>query len=255
MHQAARSPFPPPQAAQRRPLNRSLAWPSTRGHRCLAAFSCHQVYLLIRLPIRLLAPLLALWLAAPALAATPGEAAGPQRLQAVTPAKPGLRHSYRELRWEELQPRDWDPAASFKKLDLSKLKDSDPRAIAALQELRSAWDRAPVRKEIDGWQVRIAGYVIPLERRGERVSELLLVPYFGACIHSPPPPANQTIHVVLNKPQAGIQTMDTFWINGQLSVDRGDSGLGVYAYRIRAERLDPFAIPRAQGTGQTASGR
>ena len=68
---------------------------------------------------------------APALAATPSEAAGPQRLQAVTPAKPGLRHSYRELRWEELQPRDWDPAASFKKLDLSKLKDSDPRAIAA----------------------------------------------------------------------------------------------------------------------------
>ncbi|WP_371322547.1 DUF3299 domain-containing protein [Dechloromonas sp. ZY10] len=209
-------------------------------------------------------PILALLLASTVLPTTAGsEPAKPQlsaqaaslRLQPVPAARPGARGTYRELRWEELQPKDWDPAAGFRQLDLSKLKDSDPRAIAALRELRAAWNQAPVRKDLAGWQVRIAGYVIPLDRQGDRVSELLLVPYFGACIHSPPPPANQTIHIVLNQPRNGIQTMDTFWVNGQLSVDRGDSGLGIYGYRIRAERLDPFAIPRAQGAGQAPSGR
>ena len=79
-----------------------------------------------------------------------------------------------------------------------------------------------------------------VDRQGDLVSELLLVPYFGACIHTPPPPANQIIHVVLKKPINGLRMMDAYWINGTLDLARGDTGLGVYGYRLKAEAMQPY---------------
>ncbi|MGI9201102.1 MAG: DUF3299 domain-containing protein [Woeseiaceae bacterium] len=52
-----------------------------------------------------------------------------------------------------------------------------------------------VVKELDGTFVRIPGYAVPLELSGSKVTEFLLVPYVGACIHTPPPPPNQIVHV------------------------------------------------------------
>ena len=58
-----------------------------------------------------------------------------------------------------------------------------------------ALQRSSARTELAGMDVRIPGYVIPLEFAGTKVREFLLVPYHGACIHTPPPPANQIIFV------------------------------------------------------------
>jgi hypothetical protein len=44
---------------------------------------------------------------------------------------------------------------------------------------------------------RVPGYMIPLEDNLEEVTEFLLVPYPGACIHVPPPPPNQIVHVIM----------------------------------------------------------
>lgn len=76
------------------------------------------------------------------------------------------------------------------------------------------------------------------------VLELLLVPYFGVCINVPPPPANQIIRVILKKPTEGLETMDTFWVSGTLSLQRGDSSLGIYGYRMSGERLDAYSLPK-----------
>ena len=47
-------------------------------------------------------------------------------------------------------------------------------------------------EEYNGKQVKLPGFVVPLEYSDKgRVKEFLLVPYFGACIHYPPPPPNQ----------------------------------------------------------------
>lgn len=43
--------------------------------------------------------------------------------------------------------------------------------------------------------VTIPGFVVPLEMDGMLTTQFLLVPIAGACIHTPPPPANQTIIV------------------------------------------------------------
>jgi hypothetical protein len=147
---------------------------------------------------------------------------------------------YREITWDDLIPKDWDPMLAIKGLDFSTLKDSDPRAIEALEKLKADWDNAPVEPAIDGQQVRLAGFAIPLERSASdqnAVTELLLVPYFGACIHVPPPPVNQIVHVILKKPMPGLMTMDAIQVDGKMRVQRGDSGgLGIYGYRLNAER-------------------
>ena len=59
-----------------------------------------------------------------------------------------------------------------------------------------------VNQEIDGAHVRIPGYLLPLELENDEATEFLLVPYQGACIHTPPPPPNQIVHVKL---ESGIQ--------------------------------------------------
>jgi hypothetical protein len=70
-------------------------------------------------------------------------------------------------------------------------------------------------------------------------SEFLLVPYFGACIHSPPPPANQ---IILVKPpkSSKVRTMDAIWVEGILSEGRSYSEIGSSAYVLNADKITPY---------------
>ena len=72
--------------------------------------------------------------------------------------------------------------------------------------------------QLDNKFVRIPGYALPLEHQGTAVRELLLVPYVGACIHVPPPPANQTVYVRLNKAHTFNDLYEPVWITGQISI-------------------------------------
>jgi hypothetical protein len=60
----------------------------------------------------------------------------------------------------------------------------------AMQAMRDIWDKAPTNPAVEGMKARLPGYVVPLDTQPAGIKEFLLVPYFGACIHSPPPPAN-----------------------------------------------------------------
>jgi len=100
-----------------------------------------------------------------------------------------------------------------------------------------------VNPELVGTQVRIPGFVVPLEDSKAGLKEFLLVPYFGACIHSPPPPANQIIHVLPRTPAKGVRSMDTVWVSGTLSTVRTDSYMGASGYRIEATEIAPYKEP------------
>ena len=150
---------------------------------------------------------------------------------------------YRDIRWEELIPKNWDPAKEFRTLDLANMTDADPRAIAALQRMKELWEQAPTEPSMAGRKVRLPGFVIPLERKGEEVVEFLLVPYFGACIHTPPPPANQIIHAVSAKPRGKMRSMEAFWVSGTLEIQRAETAWGAAGYRLRVERIERYEIP------------
>jgi uncharacterized protein len=158
--------------------------------------------------------------AAPAGASTPGPA--------------------RTIGWEQLIPAGWDPYKDLKALNLDKLKDNDPKADAALKKMRQMWDNAPINPLMLGQSVRLPGYLVPLEDLPEGIKEFLLVPYFGACVHSPPPPANQIVHVLLDKPNKRFRLMDVVWVSGLLSATKTDSHMGVAGYRIDSKVLTPY---------------
>lgn len=157
------------------------------------------------------------------------------------PAPPGkAKSAYPEVGWDDLLPKDWDPLAAFKGLDVAKLKDSDPRADEALRKLRQAWDAAPANEAMRGRDIRIAGFLVPLEWGDKALREFLLVPYFGACIHVPPPPANQIIHVVAENPVKGLQAMDAVWVEGSLDIALSTSEMGNSSYRMRARSVSKY---------------
>lgn len=181
-----------------------------------------------------------------AVATPPAYAIGeaPQPASAPAPAAPDP--ALRQIEWQALLPKGWDPLAPFKGMKLDELEDGDPRAQIALYKARQYWKNAPVEPTLDGAAVRIAGFVVSLDGEGESIREFLLVPYFGACIHVPPPPANQVIHVRTDKPLAGLRTMDTVWISGAMRVERADTMLGHAGYAMPAARVEPYLKPARQ---------
>lgn len=71
--------------------------------------------------------------------------------------------------------------------------------------------------DIAGKQVRIAGYLLPTEFSGSKVVEFLLVPTEGACIHTPPPPVNQLVHVRWEQGFENRGLYDPVWVSGRIS--------------------------------------
>ena len=150
------------------------------------------------------------------------------------------KDGFTEIEWDDLLPAEWNPQALFDDLDLDNLSDNDPRAIDLMRRLREEWDRAPVVERMNGRRIRIPGFVVPLEGDGKTIREFLLVPYFGACIHVPPPPANQLIHVMPDKPIAGDWNMVPVWVSGVLTVARIESQLGNAGYQLRAIKVEEY---------------
>lgn len=147
---------------------------------------------------------------------------------------------FREITWESLMPKNWDAMVPFKGLKLDQMEDGDPRAMEALWKAKKFWKNAPVDPGMNGASIRIPGFVVSLEREGEALKEFLLVPYFGACIHVPPPPANQIIHIHSNRAVKDIRTMDAVWISGVLKVEHSDTMMGTAGYSMASVKVEPY---------------
>jgi hypothetical protein len=192
--------------------------------------------------LALAAALLAACGEAPDPKASGSLAAGPDGLnQEELAAEAGAAGEYAELDWEALIPPEWRPDKLMEEYGVNDLADDDPRALEVMDKLQALWKEAPVVPELEGRRIRLPGFVVPLEAGAESVAEFLLVPYYGACIHVPPPPANQTIHVVTTKGEAyhgGL--FDTVWVSGTLKVEPLTSELGEAGYRIDAVQVEPY---------------
>lgn len=147
--------------------------------------------------------------------------------------------AYVDLQWETLIPKGWDPTKRFRNKALGESNDASQAAMDLERQMRETWDNAPTNRDMNGARVRLLGYVVPLEASKGALSEFLLVPYFGACIHVPPPPANQIVHVWLAIPAKGVRTMDSVWVTGTLSIARNKSVMGVSGYSMDAVRVEP----------------
>lgn len=156
---------------------------------------------------------------------------------------PASAEPVRELDWDELMPADWAPVNPFAELsdeELAGLSDASPEAQEMMRALQEAFDTAPVVEALDGQQVRLPGFVVPLEFTDTEVREFLLVPYYGACIHVPPPPANQMVFV-LSEWGAKINGLfDIVSVTGILRARASDSPYGAAGYTLEAEKVEPY---------------
>lgn len=139
----------------------------------------------------------------------------------------------RALQWGDLIPSGWQPEQLSSEQDVSALTDEDPRAKALLDQLQALGREAPLVHELDGLRVKLAGFMVPLAIDIQGVREFLLVPYHGACIHVPPPPANQTVYVVMGEGDAYLgQLFDVVSVTGTLRVEHQSSELAQAGYRL-----------------------
>jgi hypothetical protein len=150
--------------------------------------------------------------------------------------------SLRTVTWEELVPKGRDPLKQFRGRDLSHIPEGGETELGLMREMRELWDSAPTRSDLNGANIRLPGYVVPLEQSRGKVKEFLLVPYFGACIHYPPPPANQIVHVVLSKPRP-LRAMDPVWASGTLRTLRQDTPWGISGYSLEGFDVERYRSP------------
>ena len=141
-----------------------------------------------------------------------------------------------ELEWQDLLPEEerkeynaGPPAATHDYL-------SGESGLASQQVMNFN-----VNTKLDQKQVKLPGFIVPLELDDNgKVTEFFLVPYFGACIHVPPPPANQMVYVTLKEGVQLDSMYAAFWVVGKLSARGKSTRLGAAAYGIAATRLEEY---------------
>jgi uncharacterized protein len=95
--------------------------------------------------------------------------------------------------------------------------------------------------ELNGERVRIPGYTVPFDFSADaEITEFLLVPYFGACLHAPPPPPNQTLFIITDEPMKIRDLAQAVWIEGTIYTQTQESELADAAYTIQLDQLEIY---------------
>ncbi len=94
-------------------------------------------------------------------------------------------------------------------------------------------------QQLDGKQVKIPGFMVPLEDNERKVTEFLLVPSPQACIHVPPPPPNQMVYVIMKK---GVEAAvgAPIWVYGELKISTKRSKYGEVSFELTGDEIEPY---------------
>jgi len=97
-------------------------------------------------------------------------------------------------------------------------------------------------KKLEGKIVRIPGFVVPLDDFQDEGAEFLLVPYYGACVHTPPPPPNQIVMVEMTGKKAiKLNLFDAVWMSGRLKINSVESPYGTVGYQLEGLKVEPYS--------------
>lgn len=154
----------------------------------------------------------------------------------------------RELEWDQLMPPGYVESIfnstinNFSATDSIDFDDDSEEGIAAYEELRTQLSSAPIVPELNNQLIKIAGFIVPLDFdfEAETFNNFLLVPYFGACIHVPPPPSNQVIHIQSAKPLDQELLDYAVWVTGELTTESVYSEEAYAGYSIKNAQLEIY---------------
>lgn len=156
------------------------------------------------------------------------------------------------IAWPDLMPDDvleilMNPPAYISETEDGSAEDqidsNIKSAIAAASDdpYQQALISTEVRPEMNGLMVRLPGFVVPLEFNEDQViTQFFLVPYFGACLHMPPPPPNQIILVDAAQGLSVAELSTPLWISGKLSTEVTENDMAMSSYSLAMMDYEPY---------------
>lgn len=165
-------------------------------------------------------------------------------------AEDASKETYQTIEWIEMMPKDdlealmnppdyigqiVDGSAEDNMDTLNNLAEGNEQ----VQRFQSALKSTRIVEDFIGKKVRIPGFIVPLEGEDQKITEFFIVPFFGACLHMPPPPPNQIIHVEFKDGVELVNLYDPFWFEGTLSAKMISNDLGASAYAMTINSVYP----------------
>lgn len=135
------------------------------------------------------------------------------------------------MTWEELLPED----ERLKQQQAAPVISHDGAPVSMEQNLAGE-----TRKDLNGKKVRLPGFVVPLEGDETKITEFFLVPYFGACIHVPPPPPNQIIYVKYPKGAPIDDLWGAIWLEGTIKAESMSNDLATVGYIMEGLKVEVY---------------
>lgn len=169
------------------------------------------------------------------------------------PAKPkNSGVSYTRVDWQDLLPKqDLDallnPPASLQDIQDGSAADSYTSKIKSRAPTKNdnryqqALSSKIIKPEFNNRAIRIPGFMVPVEFNDEQtVTTFFLVPFFGACLHMPPPPPNQIIYAEYEPGIKLDSLQDPFWIEGTLSTTLVENDMATAAYSMTVDSISKY---------------
>ncbi|WP_293441032.1 DUF3299 domain-containing protein [Planktotalea sp.] len=151
---------------------------------------------------------------------------------ALATPKTALAATLREITWDDLLP--------------AGVPYSEIIGEGELDEVNDTWNpiydenATKLNESLDGSYIKMPGFVIPFDISAKGVTEFMLVPYTGACIHMPPPPANQLVMVNAKTPWPSDDLWDPIWVIGMMRTRLQSTDLGQTGYAIVADQMEVY---------------
>lgn len=154
---------------------------------------------------------------------------------AAMPVMPhvALAEDYIDLEWTDLVPTG-QPAVppmmqSLLQHNQAPLSSQQPESMG-------------VRTDWNNQIIRLPGFIVPIDYSGTGVTAFILVPYVGACVHVPPPPANQLVFVTTNTPYEGTGLFEPVNVTGMFGTASMSTQLAEIAYALSADQIEPYSF-------------
>lgn len=143
-----------------------------------------------------------------------------------------LAVTYRQITWDDLIPQGVPYGEIIGPGQIDEANDTwNPEYDDNAQKVNTG---------LDGATVKLPGYIIPFDVTAEGVKTFMLVPYVGACIHTPPPPPNQLVFVTAETPWANDEMWQPVWVSGRLSATAMTTQIADVGYQLTADRIETY---------------
>ncbi|MBB6522243.1 DUF3299 domain-containing protein [Pseudoteredinibacter isoporae] len=154
--------------------------------------------------------------------------------------------TYKTVSWFDLLPEDdlkalTSPPEGLEDIEEGSYQDTLSKETISDERYWQALESTEVVSDLDNSAVRIPGFIVPLDFDDPPiVTEFFVVPYFGACLHMPPPPPNQIVYVKYPDGLKLNSMTDAFWLSGVMTTNLVENEMAKSAYTLRVESIEPY---------------